>query len=419
MTEQEKIEALKQLFAKNDIDFFAPDVQDFLYRKRNLASCSGRGHEFVRPVLYKLYPLNFENNSYDRKDSGEDLSHWIFYQNSSDNQLFWENIGNNQFDIKQSFVNRKQIMPVYMGSNGKFYNNNDGNHRLLTLIVSHFIERKRAKSPEEVAAVDKKYEMVVPVQLPVKDNLADLLVERTMARSAFSLEDDSKRIFPRGACEYRSETIGDKDYFLSFDPQTNNFSYEFNDDTFVGTQDEIYEYLKNKNIAEYPIMTWNDGKTYYFSYNNRIFKSTNQQKIRDIKNKVLNQLEEGKSEYHAYVEINDLDANMIEFRYPNQKFDVSDDVIRDARMSLYYEIICDSNYALTFKKVAPKEYERVKDLIEYEVNHSWDLMNVTEIKISNVSPEEYNSVKRIFEAIEKGNIKISKQEEATKQKTEE
>ena len=200
---------------------------------------------------------------------------------------------------------------------GNFFNGGDGNHRLLALIINNFIEFSKAKTDEERQAVVDKYEMEVPVHLPHKEMLCDAIRDEYKEIMDYFTKDD-ERFWPRAACVYREDSFAkahELEHIVEYDPETQKYSYEFNFDKFVGTDDELVGWLAVKEKSKEPIMKWNVGGVYYLSCENQVWKSTNKDEIEKKALQVKEAFKADKINKNNFLEVKDLDSNTYEFKY--------------------------------------------------------------------------------------------------------
>ena len=136
--------------------------------------------------------------------------------------------------------------PIRQSLDCKFYNGEDANHRLLTLIINQFIETKIATTEEQKQQVKDKYTMTLEVTSPISYELNDLLWKEI---DKFKEGSSVKSIFPSLVREYRVKTFEhyrDAFYCVSYDEQQKLLTYDFNGEKFSGTEQELTTWLKTK-----------------------------------------------------------------------------------------------------------------------------------------------------------------------------
>ncbi len=326
MNDEEVFARLKKVLSRHGLSLDDPEVKHFFFRERKIKEYK----EFdidaqkvylssvgIKPVKVTLLPSDFENSGYGSKEQTR-LIDWFLYRNSGHNSLVWENIGKDSLSIKQSFEQtREREGPIDISIDGKFYNGADGNHRLLTLIINHFLERSSAKTEEEKLAVDKMYEMELEVCIPCCEELYQLLDKEMQAYAYKYWQKDDERIFPNSVCKYR-EAMYDNDlkntYFVTFNPEENSYEYNLNGVKFKGNEQELIKFLKTKEDTNLPIMMWECDGTYYISCYNKVWKSKDETKILQLKPKIIKSFTNRLMDYHQFLEIKDIDTNTYQLR---------------------------------------------------------------------------------------------------------
>lgn len=318
MTEQEKMSRLEQVLKENGLSFDQEDVYDFFYAKRgqrsNLSS-DGKIYSYsnlIKPELETVTPLDFENNGY--KDNGEGrLIDWYLYKffDEERDKLVPENIGKDSTSILDSFKNDKKTKKqAFRNHDGELFLGEDGNHRLLTLVINQFLERINAKTKEQKLSIDEKYKFQIPVRTEVSRNLYSLLNEKY---------EEMINAVPQMVLEYRQNMFteqGESDYICKRDSKNKTFTYKPDEVDFVGDEDELINFLETNKSKQQSIMRWNCNGIYYASFYNKVIKSKNKSvvdKYFDVLKKSYNNDELG---YNPFLEIKDLDSNTYEIQTP-------------------------------------------------------------------------------------------------------
>ncbi|MCQ2556220.1 MAG: hypothetical protein MJ149_02700, partial [Clostridia bacterium] len=167
MTEDEtKIKLIQAELEKHGLTLDDEDFVNFFLRKRAVYTGTLiKGNttyvysNLIRPQKMHLHIASFENCGYAMPEI-DTMEKWYLYKNASDNPLVFANMDNYSNDILDAFKHaREKGGPVKCDVNGKLFNGEDGNHRLLLLMIHDFIERHSAKTAEEIERVNEKYSM--------------------------------------------------------------------------------------------------------------------------------------------------------------------------------------------------------------------------------------------------------------------
>ncbi len=393
-----KLKILRQAFEKFGVSFDSKTTNQFLEQKRNhveheeFNASNGKTYRHttaIKPIKLTITPLQIENSGYGA-NSHEKFLDWFLYENASNNPLVWENVGKPSNAIKNSFVNtRNNNGPLVMNINGQIFNGEDGNHRLLTLILNQFIEYSAAKTKSEKEAVNERYAMSLDCSMPFDADIVDAL-ERVQKTVSPQNENSNIPYLVRNYRDGMCKNKYDNKWVAKFNPETKLFEYDFNGEHFVGTQTELLKFLKTKKQSNLPIMTWEFDGCYYVSCYNQVYKSTNKQKIdkmlETLKKKV-NDIED-----NSYLEIKDLDTNKYELHRGIRKFD---------EPALSKNVAEFEQYLL----------EKYADILSYKTKYNFDLLKkdcddainfdcgiiLDELVYSNLSNEELANLKQVFD----------------------
>lgn len=390
-----KINLLHQIFDKAGIPFYGKLADDFLLRPRAVL----KNEEFIKetrkyykhthliaPVLITVTPLSFENSGYG--NNGIDtLLDWFLYRNSSSNSLVWDNIGKPSQEILKSFINqRAKSGPIIMNSAGQIFNGEDGNHRLLTLIINQFLERNSAKSKAEKLAIDKQYEMTLPCDFAYNAELVDLLENIEKQISIYN--QDSQ--IPMLVRKFRDDLRQNNAWFVKYDPKTKLFTFNFNDEKFTGNEQDFIKYLHSRKQIKQPVMCWDCDGVYYASCYNKVYKSTSKQKIDKIFSKLKNNVDAVDNK--PYLEIKDLDTNRYELHRGYMQYEDRELAKEIAQFEV--DFIKDNAEILSYKtKQNMSKYRaECKDVLKFNINLCLD-----ELIYENLSLEELFNLSAVFD----------------------
>lgn len=365
MDNNKKIEALNMALNKYGLSLDMPEVNEFFFAKRyyqpimseyeDFKTCKNYNYSpYIRPVKKRLVPTDFENASYGQFDS---LMDWYLYENSESNPLVWNNIGNQTFDIKSSFENRRKSDSVQQDIRGNIFNVNDGNHRLLTLIINQFLESKTATSDQELKNVYKKYEMEIDVSLPFSAELCDLL--REVAKEYMPY--DENQVTPIEARSFRDSSFEygkNSSCCVDYNPKTGMLTFNLNNEKFCGNEQELIKYLKQRKPQPEPIMMWEADGLSYISCKNNIYKSKDKNKIISLLPKIKQAYKANKFEDNKFLTIKDVDSNSY-----------------DMQLSGFY---------IENKSVAKKYAENINDIL----NSDYKDVFLNKLQIKNFLPKQ-------------------------------
>ena len=278
-TYEEKLAILTYTLRKYGLSLDDPDIKNFFYREREKLNDQefkdNKSYSYcilVKPTKKIVTPLDFENSSYGTEKR---LIDWYMYSNAEDNPLVWNNIGSPKFDVLQSFILEKQISGIRENINGKLFNSDDGNHRLLTLMINQFLETKSANSKDEISRINNKYAMTVNVYKQINSQISDLLYEYH-----YELMHSPNNSIPKLIREIRLKTMNYKrEHFCSYDENSKTFTFFANGKTFTGSESEFKEFLTKEIENVNSLMQWSSGDEYYLSYKNKVLKSKHKAKI--------------------------------------------------------------------------------------------------------------------------------------------
>lgn len=289
ITDSDKLYVLENALNKYGLSLDMPDVKHFFYDKRyvepTMQMCdknnvvhSYRHSPYIKPTKMSVVPMDFENASYGRFNN---LMDWYLYENHESNPLVWKNVGDPSFDVKSSFEKSKQLDSVKLDIRGNLFNSDDGNHRLLTLMINHFLERSVANRPLEKQEVENRYKMEIDVSYPFSDELCDLLSEVAKEYLPYS----PKEVVPKSVRDFRFRSFGnikDANSCVTYDRKTDTLSFNLNGERFVGKEHELINYLKHRQKQTESIMLWQAEGIYYTSFDSYIFKSKDKNKILEL-----------------------------------------------------------------------------------------------------------------------------------------
>ncbi len=411
MTENEKIELLKKVLKDNGLNFDDPEINKYFTEQRLKTPImikddmrTGESVKYshsalIRPTIKTIEPLEVENAYYAQTNNLNTLLDWYLYKNYRDNPLVFENLGKDIEELRESFLQAN--IELDEDVQGNLFNGEDGNHRMLAMLINNFIEASKAKTDEESQAVSDKYEFDVPVNLAHKKMLCDALAEEYECVLSLATKDE-ERLFPMQVCSYRRstfKTLGEKDYLVDFDFETGKYTYEFNFDKFVGTAEELTGWLitKQKNVE--PIMKWEADGMFYLSCNNQVWKSADAKEIEQLSVKVRESFRAGKIAKNNFLEIKDLDSNTYGFEYSGMLAGV---VNNAAEVASFWDFVLKSRpEKVLFHKL--KGAELVEASLKKSVHDSRYLnmdFLLPDFNYENLTHDEYVKVKKLFESFE-------------------
>lgn len=411
MRDEEVLEKLKEVVASFGLSLDDPEIKEFFYGTRKIYQDGSYDEETqkayfasvgIKPIVMTLLPSDFENSGYGVSNQ-TCLMDWFLYRNSSHNPLVWKNIGKDSASIKQSFEEtRKESGPIMLTNDGYYFNGNDGNHRLLTLIINHFLERKAAKTEEEKLAVDKRYEMDLEVCVPCCAELYSLLDKEVQSYAYHYWEKDEERVFPNSVCKYREkmfENPKENTYFVTFIPEKNCYKYNLNGVRFEGNEQELVQFLQTKEETNLPIMFWECNGTYYISCYNMVWKSKDEAKLLELKPRIIKALENKTLTYHTFLEVKDIDKNTYQVRLDEINVRGEEKIKQFA--AIMEEFLKDKQTDILFDD-AKKRQEREEFLIYCKQcqHFSFDCLIFTEKEYTNLTKEQYVKIYQQMVALE-------------------
>lgn len=397
-TDQDKIDILNKVLKQYGLSFDDYEVDYFFNRTRTLEpvleeySEEGKQEfaysQYIRPTTKKLLPSDFENSTY---GTDRTLLDWYMYRNWNERTLVWENVGNANFDVKTSFLNdrNRYSKTICQDIRGNIFNKGDGNHRLVILIINHFLEKESAKSPEEKLLIDKKYEMELDVSLPFSKELYELLNNEFI---------NMKKNNSNLAIRFREESYENFDeskYFVMYDETTKIFNYSLNGETFSGTEQEMINFLKTKKQKKDPIMTWEADGVFYVSCGNTVWKSKNKDDIVELLPKINQAYQGGVIEILNILEIKDIEKNTYEIRYPSVW--VEDKNLAMEIASSFKTIFWGQNEKTFFDKLEDVNYWRTN--LPENINKAYGFfggVSIPDLAHLNLTKDEFRKLRQMY-----------------------
>lgn len=380
MRQEEKLKILNRFLAKYGLDINDPDVHDFLYAERKtftdqVTRCNGYslGTGLIRSSSVTVLPTYFENSGYNH--SGTRLIDWFMYENASANPFVFNNIGDFKFDIVESYVNTKKVYPIVIDNEGNIFNNGDGNHRLLTIMLQYFVEQQSARGSKAHQRIDDKYKMTLQVDYLHKRELIELLGEEK-----FNLDSSNKEsTYPYMIRKFREDVASQEDFLVTYNSRTKQYKYDFNGDTFEGTSEQLIKFLKTKKQSK--IMTFNKGETYYISSSNVVLRTKDERKY----NKMLKDVKEmAVAKKEPYLVVKDMDTNTYDIVMPPIY------IAKPENRKKYMEFFIKNkieNGRFILKEKSNVDIAKIKN--EFEFCKVGDFMCIDEIKYRNLTKSEY------------------------------
>jgi len=402
MTNQEKIEILNKMLNKNGLSINDQVVIDFLESKKQLSPLNDNEIDFysysslIKPTTFTVLPSHIENVTYAKDFNLDSIMAWYLYKNSSDNPLVFNNLESDYKRLKEGFEKAKERHDfLKMSPNGKLFNEGDGNHRLLTLKIKHFVERTSAKSQQEKMLVDEKYKMNLKVSMPISKELSDLLSEEKTKISSYSRE----RKYSKQACIYREDAFAkakENEYFCDYNHKTKTFKFSLNGKNFEGTDAQLCAFLKSREYTEnqLPIMTYVCDGTYHISCYNMVWKTKDLNKAKALLPKIRDSYLEKKYIERDFLQIMDCDLEQDKNAYSIKFPDVFIGQEKSSQAK---------NVALNLKKALNSDKSKIlgDELLqklkhECEEANFWGQINIYDLKFDNISKEQFKELSVLF-----------------------
>lgn len=403
MEKNEKIQLLESFLRSRGLSLDDPDVKRFFFEQRKTFHSARLENNKMKlaygpiePTVYRIDPIQFMNSGYLNNETTSSIMDWLMYSNYEDNPLVFDNLGKDQTEIRRSFEERRRIArPAHMDSEGYVYNGEDGNHRLLSLMINQFVDYASCKNSEERQAVKDKYSLILEVSLPHDKELCDLLETEKNRIMDYRTDENADDFIPYAVRAFRQLHKGASDtYLASYDKQTDTYHYDFNGTKFVGDCESLKNFLKNKKRETMPIMLWSDGKESYLSYNNFVVKSENKQFLeKRLANMRASSGTAKNMPRTSYMIVFDADKERYDITIPSLNIPEGNgkakmDVVRflqDFTNNL------ENNRFFELSEINPKDVEK-----ECDDGRMGRAMYVPETRFENLSAEEYAYVAQIL-----------------------
>lgn len=286
MEKSQKIQILESFLRSRGLSLDDPDVKRFFFEQRKTRGAVSKenykqklAYGAIEPKLYRIQPIHFMNNGYLENVDSSSIMDWLMYSNYEDNPLVFDNLGKDQSSIRDSFEERRRIArPAFMDVEGNVYNGEDGNHRLLSLMINQFVDFACCKNDAERQAVKDKYALFLEVSLPHDKELCTLLEREKNKFVDYPTDENCGDFIPYAVREFRHlHTDLSDTYLASYDDKTKTYFYDFNGTKFSGSCEELKNFLRTKKQETLPVMLWTCGKETFLSHNNFVIKSENKQ----------------------------------------------------------------------------------------------------------------------------------------------
>ncbi len=320
MKREEKLRILEKFLNKYNLSLNDENVKEFLFTERetyddkvNYNRTHKVGTGVIVPDMISILPIYFENSGYSH--SKKRLIDWFMYENADANSFVFDNIGKFKFNIVSSFENTKKEYPIVCDNDGNYFNYGDGNHRLLTLMLQHFVERKMARSKQEIARIDAKYNLKVPVSYLHKRKLIDMLEEEK-----YELSSDKKTsTYSYMARKYREQMLGSDNALATYDNKRKKYNYNYNGQTFNGTAEELIYFLINKEDKK--TLQWQHKGVNYVAGANYVIKTKDislyKRKCREMEKFMLDK----SIKKEDFLVVKDIDKDLYEIIVPSISID--------------------------------------------------------------------------------------------------
>lgn len=383
MRREEKLKILEKFLNKYNLSLKDEEVKEFLFTERetydnkvNYNRTHSVGTGVIAPSMMNILPVYFENSGYSH--SKNRLIDWFMYENADGNSFVFDNIGKFKFDIVSSFEQAKQIYPIVCDNDGNYFNSGDGNHRLLTLILQHYVERSTARSKHDLTKIDAKYNLQVPVSYLHKKRLITLLENEQYKLS--SGKKTSKYAYM--ARKYREEMLGGDDTLATYDQRKQKYSYNYNGQTFNGSEDELINFLINKKDRE--TMQWQHNGVNYVAGANYIIKTKNASLYKRRCLEMEEFMETKSIKKEEFLVIKDADKDLYDIVVPQMSFTRME--TKKIFMDYFKNEMFDSVGAIMTKKsnLDLKELKYIFDTYKYQ-----GPMFIQETTYRNLTKDQY------------------------------
>lgn len=407
MEQNQKLQILESFLRKNGMSLDDPDVKRFFFEPRKTRDAVENenfkkklAYGPIEPTIYKIDPIQFENSGYFRTGKTSSLMDWFLYANASDNPLVFDNLGKDQIGIRKSFEERRNYRdPLLIDSEGKIYNSEDGNHRLLSLIINEFVEYAGARTQEERTAIREKYSIIAECSFPHDKELCALLEKEKAIYVDYLTPENSDMFIPEAVREFRANHKGATDLYLaSYDPKTKRYKYDFNGEKFVGTCDELKNFLLTKQKSKVPTMLWSDGKFSYASCNNFVVMSKNKELIESKFHDLAVDKNTKNTAYKPYLIVCNVDSGTYDITVPAFTVDEGESRLKTQMINFGTDFANNPQNARFFELCNVSKDHVLQECHDGEVGF---VLAIPEMRFRNISKEDYEYVMKILSGNEK------------------
>lgn len=406
MKREEKLRILEKFLNKYNLSLNDEEVKEFLFTERktyddkvNYNRTHKVGTGVIAPNMTNILPIYFENSGYSH--SKNRLIDWFMYENADANSFVFDNIGKFKFDIVGSFENTKKVYPIVCDNEGNYFNYGDGNHRLLTLILQHFVERTNAKTKQEMAKIDAKYNLNIPVSYLHQKKLIDMLEDEKYELSSGKKTSSYSYM----ARKYREQMLGEEDILATYDDKRKIYNYNYNGQIFKGTDRELMSFLINKEDKK--TLQWQHKGINYVAGENYVIKTKDDSLYKRKCKEMEKYMKDMNIKKEAFLVIKDIDKDLYEIIVPQ----ISIDKLENKKVYMdYFKNEMFSNIGTIIEK---KSDTNLKDLKhEFDTYKYPGPLYINETKYINLTKEQYEKVyplvKKQCELAKKLNNKVKK-----------
>jgi len=225
----------------------------------------------VLPTRYKITPNLITNGSY--SEDTPTLKDW--FELDFRNEIIMKHLGDE--NIIKSYQNAKEVS-FDINNDGEIYLDSDGNHRTFNYLLLYYIKLAQAKTPTEKQMVNNQFEIIKPVHHEHR---------KSMINAFNQYNQEALESIPTLVRNYIEANSVSKDitsgHYLTYSPQGDTYDIHINGSTLLGVRsNNVANIIEDQKHLPEGVMAWDDGKTYYISVHNCVYKTQNYE--RHLKN---------------------------------------------------------------------------------------------------------------------------------------